>query len=137
MRLFKLRILALFLLLLMCVSFTYFTYSEPILLKYSNEVEVYSVKNGSDCVIKKAKKGDFIPRKTGESCTVNASAQKILDELDVTVYKIEILGGIVNYYGYSDELKYGVELFGKRINVQVCDDGRTVKLGTPLIYGSY
>lgn len=137
MKRYKLKIIALFLLIVTVISVMYAAYSQPKLLEYSEKVETYFIKDGSDCVIKTVKKGETAFLKKGESCEISLSAEEILKKLDVIVRRIEITNGIVSYYGYTEKFNYSVNLYGEIINVHVAVDKDVVRLGTPIIYGSY
>jgi len=40
-------------------------------------------------------------------------------------------------YAYSENLKYFVKIKGEKVNVQICLSGDGVKVGSPLIFGSF
>lgn len=137
MRLYKLKIIVVFLLIVTVISVMYAAYSQPKLLEYSEKVETYFIKDGSDCVIKTVKRGETAFLKKGESCEISLSAEEILKKLDVIVRRIEITNGIVSYYGYTKKFNYSVNLYGEIINVHIAAGNGVVRLGTPIIYGSY
>ena len=45
--------------------------------------------------------------------------------------------GIVCVYGYSPLLKGGIQVDGRKINVQIALNQGTVHIGSPLLLGSY
>mgnify|MGYP000813345947 FL=1 len=45
--------------------------------------------------------------------------------------------GIVCVYGYSPLLKGGIQVDGRKINVQIALNRGTVHIGSPLLLGSY
>ena len=137
MKRYKLKIIALFLMIVTVISVMYAAYSQPKLLEYSEKVETYFIKDGSDCVIKTVKRGEPAFLRKGESCEISLSAEEILKKLDVAVRRIEITNGIVSYYGYTKKFNYSINLYGEIINVHVAAGNGIVRLGTPIIYGSY
>ena len=114
--------------------------SKPVFANFSNTFEVcvgqkssgnfYKANNRSFCLFNGV---------TGESCIVNEkysledvieyfSAEKVFEE------KVENL--IITYY-YSPKIKYVQKVNGKKINLQACVTNNQLKIGTPLIFGSF
>lgn len=76
----------------------------------------------------------------GESVTFYGSKDEFEAEirrLGVTVTERQSLGGIEIVYGYTEKLRGGVNVDGKRVNIEFAYRGGTITVGTPVILGSY
>lgn len=76
----------------------------------------------------------------GESVTFCGSKNEFESEirrLGVTVTERQSLGGIEIVYGYTEKLRGGVNVDGKRVNIELAYRGGTITVGTPVILGSY
>lgn len=76
----------------------------------------------------------------GESVTFCGSKDRFESEirrLGVTVTERQSLGGIEIVYGYTEKLRGGVNVDGKRVNIELAYRGGTITVGTPVILGSY
>ena len=56
---------------------------------------------------------------------------------DCTLQKVEILNGVTNYYYLSKNLPKFELIDGKKVNLQISINSKNVKIGSPIIYGSY
>ncbi len=63
--------------------------------------------------------------------------QAILAKCRAKVVQVEVVGDIIIYYAYSSKLGQGVNIDGKRVNLQIATDKNKIKIGSPLIMGSY
>ena len=112
------------------------------ILDRANEYEIYLESYSMTNRIKMAKKNDykFIFGVKGESVTLkddNFCLDEFIKELDVDIVYKENLGEVVCYYGYSKKVKYLEMVDGNLINVHVAIREESVKIGFPLIYGSF
>ncbi len=65
------------------------------------------------------------------------SEQEILSKARAKVVQVEVVGDIIIYYAYSSRLGQGVNIDGKKVNLQIATDKNKIKIGSPLIMGSY
>ncbi len=108
----------------------------------ANEYEIYLKSYSTTSQIKTVKKDDykFILGIKGESCTLkeeNFCLDEFIKELDVDIVYEENLGEVVCYYGYSKKVKYLEMINGNLINVHIAIRKDSVKIGFPIIYGSF
>jgi len=107
----------------------------------AKEYEVYFT-NYSSTHCQKTDKNNFkfILGVKGESCTLEVGEfclEEFLSQMEVNVYFIENLENTVCYYGYSPKVKYLEMINGKIINVHIVISKNYVKIGFPIIYGSF
>jgi hypothetical protein len=76
---------------------------------------------------------------TGESCVVSAeySAKEIMDRFNAELLFTERTETGVNYYCYSNKIKYKKTINGEIINLQISVTDTQTKIGAPLIFGSF
>lgn len=114
----------------------------PLFSEYSNEYEVF-VKSGSNInSVKKVSKSEYIwcHGIKGESCVIekqNFCLSDFFDEFNAEQLFSEKVGEIIVYYAFSPQIKYREKVQGKTINLQVAVSEGHVKVGSPLIYGSF
>lgn len=63
--------------------------------------------------------------------------QEILSKCRAEIVKVEVVQDIIVYYAYSSRLGQGVSIDGKHVNLQIATDKSKIKIGSPLIMGSY
>ena len=107
-----------------------------------NEYEVYLGSYSTSSQIKKVNSDGFkfILGIKGESFTTEIEEfylEEFLSELDACIIFIENLTDSICYYGYSPKIKYLQMLKGKLINVHIVVAKEVVKVGFPIIYGSF
>ncbi len=66
-----------------------------------------------------------------------SAVDSLLSEYGVVIREIQKIDGVEIIYGYSNRLSGGVELNGKKVNVQINYKSNAIAMGTPLIMGSY
>ncbi|MCL2751353.1 MAG: YwmB family TATA-box binding protein [Firmicutes bacterium] len=66
-----------------------------------------------------------------------SDARRALKVLCAKIMREETLDGIMILYAYSDTFERGVNLSGRKVNLQAAAGGGRVVLGTPLILGSF
>lgn len=113
----------------------------PVFENYSDYFELYIGSHSSNAQIVTVKKGDVFT-----FCGVKGQAfstdkegfdlNKFLSELDAKIVFEERVEQGVSYYAFSSKLKNKKKIAGKTVNVQIFI-GNTVKVGTPIIYGSF
>ena len=107
--------------------------------------EVYLVSNSSNAEIVSLDKNEvsLCFSKVGEACLLEEKldVEKILSTFNATLVFVEEIEGQdykgTSYYAYSDEIKYKKIINGKKINLHIFTCEEYVKVGTPLIYGSF
>ncbi len=115
----------------------FYVHSTPVLYRFNDTVTVYTVSKSSTAEISKIKSPNAKFNVKGESCTVNKTVEELLKELDVTISHVESVNGITSYYGYTKKFKYETVAFNSKINVHIADNGKSVTVGTPIIFGAY
>jgi len=116
--------------------------SLPVFYKYSDRIELYE-ESGSFGNFS-LYDGGLIKKKDikGESCYLyGVSYEKILKDFSAKhVFSEETLAG-ESFYAFSPYIPYRVNLNGKIVNLQYFsykeEKGEKVKIGTPMIFGSY
>ncbi len=126
---------------LICVLAFWSQNNTPVFYKYGGEYELYLGSASSLAQTVKVNGGEYrlYTSVMGEACTVNsnASVNDILKDFDATVVKTESAGEVINYYAYSPKIKYVKTAFGKRFNLHIAVSGEKIKLGAPMIFGSF
>ncbi len=82
----------------------------------------------------------FVLGVKGESFTIDVKdfcLEDFLTKIDGDICFIENLENVVCYYGYSKKVKYLEMINGKIINVHIAISKSYVKVGFPIIYGSF
>ena len=105
----------------------------------------YEVYLGSYSMTDKIEKVDkngfkFMLGVKGESLTIDIDEFNLSDFLSKMNAKIiftEELFDVVCYYGYSPKIKYLESMNGKLINIHIAISQQHVKVGCPIIYGSF
>lgn len=116
-------------------------YHKPVFGGYAREFEAYKGFYSSQAQIVKTDffGYGFIFDGTGEAVTLEkgTSAQRIISDFGATEVLTESVDGGTCYYCYSPNLKNEKIVDGKRVNLQIFDGDKYVKVGTPLIFGGY
>lgn len=123
-------------------SFLKFANGNSPLFCFADEIEIYFY-DGSFCegVSASFSEYPFIKGITGESCVISCDDEKkpsdIAKKLGGKILFSESTEEGVSYYGYSDKVKYKKRINGKVVNFQIfCCESR-MKIGLPLIFGSF
>ena len=116
--------------------------SLPVVTGLGKNVEFYMGEGGSNgqiTSITELSKYSFKQIK-GEGVIVE-DEQKLIEfvkDYNVNFYFSQEVENGTSYYGYSSKIKYQAKLNGKIINVHIhVSDKKVIKIGTPIIYGSY
>lgn len=114
--------------------------SKPVFANFSNTFEVcigqksngtfYKVNNLSYY---------FFNGISGESCVVDNkySLSDVIRYFKAEKVFTERVENLTIIYYYSPKIKYVQMVNGKKINLQVCKTDNQLKIGTPLIFGSF
>ena len=112
---------------------------QPILSEY-NKMEMY-LADGSFFSPVKLEKGDLIFGKIcGESYILdgnNFNKDELFCLLKAKQIFTEEIDGGISVYGFSKKIRYSKNIKGNKVNVQLFIKGDFVKVGFPLIYGSF
>lgn len=132
------RILYIFISLIILV-FSWALHSTPVLSGLGKSVEVSVSLGGSASNFITVPSGTPIWANFGESVVVD-SEENLLEF--IKLYNIDFLFSEstfdgVSYYGYSKKIPHVEIVNGKKVNFHVHCAGRVVKVGIPLIYGSF
>ena len=108
----------------------------------ANEYEVYFKSYSQSSWLKTIDKNQFklVLGIKGESFTIDINdfcLEEFLSQIDGDICFIESLENVVCYYGYSKKVKYLEMINGKIINVHIAISKNYVKIGFPIIYGSF
>lgn len=108
---------------------------------FNGHFEVYRFSSSSNAIIISIRKEDmkYILNKTGEGCflTENIEVDEILSMLSAKVVFTENTENGTSYYAYCGNIKMSKIINNKQINVQIHKSEQGIKIGTPLIYGSF
>ena len=130
-----------YIVLIVCsICFLRVSNSKPVFAKFASEYEI--------CVGEKYN-GKFYNANNfnyylhyeiaGESCVLNKN-YSIIDIVNYfnaeEVFTEEINTNKIIYY-YSPKIKYLQVIKGERVNLQVCITEKNIKVGAPLIFGSF
>ncbi len=115
--------------------------SKPVFHGYAKTFEVYIGDNSSNAKIVSVSKKDFFLMSNicGQSFIADKETfdlNDFLEEFGAKIICVEKIKEGVSYYAYSPKIKYKNMLSGKPVNLQIFI-GETVKVGSPMIYGSF
>lgn len=115
------------------------TSATPIFANYSNTYELYIGSSSSNAKIVSAgiKEYPFIKNVKGESCIVDCTVENVISDFNAVVIFTEQTAEGVSYYAYSKDLKKSKILRGEEINLHVFVGKDYVKVGSPIIFGSF
>lgn len=135
----KILVIVVCLALVVCL---YITNKNPLFLGYANTFEVYLTNYSHSQMQMQVSSNEylFVNGIKGESCVVEQAdfcLQDFLYKMNGKIIFEQILGECHNYYCYSPSIKYCQVINGKRINLHVSIRQEAVKVGSPLIYGSF
>ena len=130
--------------LLLCfilLTACYWVNSVPVFASYSNSYHVsfsdYSNLNG----IKTVKKLQYFLclNKKGESCVVQdgITAEQILSDFNATIVRVEQHCSGKSIYAYSSKIKYKKRVFNRIVNLHIEVSESGIRVGSPIIYGSF
>ena len=118
----------------------YFTVNKPLFSDYADIYELYLKENSSIAKIVNADKYSFpfYFSFKGEACVVKCGDEKkIIGDFNAeTVFTEEIKDAVI-IYAYSEKIPYEKIVNGKKVNLQIVKRNDVIKVGSPLIYGSF
>ena len=120
----------------------FFANNTPLFKGYANNCEIYldDCSNTKAIINLKNDKYPFIFNKKGESVCIEKQTfdlHTFLLEMRASVIFSEIVDGKTSYYAYSPKIKYMQKVKNRNINLHVVIGENSVKVGSPVIYGSF
>ncbi len=113
----------------------------PIFKDYSNSHEIYlSSSSNSKNIVTKIGHSPFIFAKKGESVCIEKQTfdlHSFLLQMKAKVVFSEEINGKTSYYAYSPSLKYIQQIKNRNVNLHIVIGEESVKVGSPIIYGSF
>ena len=108
----------------------------PIFNDYADNLEVYQYKYSSNCEISEHLLCLF---KTGESGVLKdgVEIESVIMAFNAKIVFVEEINEIENFYCYSPKIKGYTRLKGEKINLHFAKGKREVKVGSPIIFGSF
>lgn len=125
-----------------CLMGVWVVNNKPIFSAFSSEYEVYSFQNGSNGDIQTTQLKDYLgcSLKYGEACVIDLAdfgEKAFLEYYGATIVFLEQTCYGTSLYGYSPKIKYSTIINGEKINLHVFICENYVKVGSPIIFGSY
>ena len=133
---------------LMVIAFIFITLfsvsiinSTPVFSGYASTFEVYIGSDSSNAQIVSASKSEliFMNNVCGQAFVMDKDSFDLsgfLKDFGAQIVSVEQIGEGVSYYAFSPKIKYKKQLFNETVNLQIFI-GDTVKVGSPIIYGSF
>lgn len=118
----------------------YFTVNKPLFSDYADRYELYLKENSSIAGIVNADKYSFpfYVSVKGEACVVKCGDEKeIIGDFNAEIIFTEETDDAVIIYAYSKKIPYEKIVSGKKVNLQIAKRNDVIKVGSPLIYGSF
>ena len=114
--------------------------NQPLFSQFNNKFEVY-LSNSSDgqIVFADSKTYPFISGIYCESVAINKEEfclRDFLSNMQAKIIFTEPIDEGISYYAYSPKIKYRTKIKNKIINLQIFV-GKGVKVGSPIIFGSF
>ena len=114
---------------------------KPLFSEFSNDFELYLNSNSSNATIVYTDRLGYGKYNgvTGESCVVTTgeTVYEIMDLFDAKMMFCEKTDTGVNYYCYSNRIKYQKTVNGVTINLHISLSDTQTKIGSPMIFGSF
>lgn len=118
----------------------YFTVNKPLFSDYADRYELYLKENSSIAEIVNADNYSFpfYVSVKGEACVVKCGDEKeIIGDFNAEIIFTEETDDAVIIYAYSKKIPYEKIVSGKKVNLQIAKRNDVIKVGSPLIYGSF
>ncbi len=130
---------------LICLFSVWWINTPPLFKGYANTFEIYLLSASSTSEIKQvnAIQYRFSGRIFGESCilTENQTEQfdvmEFLSKFSAKVVEVEEIGGCISYYAYSNKIDRAQNFNGQAVNLHVAVRDGMIKIGSPIIFGSF
>ena len=118
------------------------SYSAPLFMKKGKTVEAYIGSSSSLAVIEEVDALSFMLLKgvKGESIELDYgefNLSSFLKEFRAKLLFVEQVKEGVSYYAYSPKIPYEKRINGKMVNLHVFKSCKRVKVGSPIIFGSF
>lgn len=114
--------------------------NQPLFSQFNNKFEVYlSNSSNGQIVYADARTYALISGIYGESVAINKEEfclQDFLSNMQAKIIFTEPIDEGISYYAYSPKIKYRTKIKNKIINLQIFV-GKGVKVGSPIIFGSF
>ncbi len=137
----KLKSLLIIVLCFVAVTLAFIVNGGSYLKGFSGEYEYYLNGYSSTATIIKSESRTIFPlSKTGEAVALEnggVSVAEILDKLSAKPVFSEVIEQGESVYAYSPLIKISKLINGKRVNVQIFTAKDKIKIGVPIIYGSF
>ena len=105
---------------------------------FGGKTESYLYRNSSTAEITDDKVKTFFSLSTGESIIVNGEDYiKVLNDYEASIVFIEKAEGGESIYAYSDKINFLKVEKSKKVNMQIYVKNGNMKVGFPIIFGSY
>ena len=109
---------------------------------YQGQREVYLRENSSNCNIHNFEKDNtaYFTMRYGEACElkdVRQSPNEILNNFNAYLLFVENTEVGVSYYAYSPKIPYSIKINGYKVNIQIFAGEKSLKIASPIIFGSY
>lgn len=118
----------------------YFATNKPLFSDYADEYELYLKENSSLAKIVTANRISFPFYFTvkGEACvTESADVSRLLADFNAEKVFTEETEDALIVYAYSEKIPYLKNVKSKKVNLQIVQRKGVIKVGSPLIYGSF
>ena len=120
----------------------YFCTQTPLFYGYSDTFEISTLSSSSKAIFQNVNESQyrFSFNRTGESCEIftgEINVDKILADFSAEIVFIEETAEQTSYYAYSDKIKYLKILDGKKVNLHISTSSEKIKIGSPIIFGSF
>ena len=124
------------------ISGIFFVNNMPVFYKYADKYEVYLTDYSCSSATKNVLLLEYLFtfNVKGESCVIakkEFEIQEFLSDFSATEIFSESTGEIVCVYAYSPKIKYSKNIGGKTVNLHFAIGKDQVKVGSPIIYGSF
>ena len=116
--------------------------NKPLFSGFAAEYEVYSMANGSNGMIEHVNSNKYytFALKYGEACVIDVGEfcqQQFLNQYNAKTILTERTSHGFSVYAYSPQIKYCTYIKGEKINLHLFIGEQAVKVGSPIIFGSY
>lgn len=116
--------------------------NSPLFTNYADEYEVYLTDFSCSSKIIGVSKArfPFILNVKGESVQLKKESfdlENFLKDLNAEIVMIESVENYDCYYAYSPDIKRSKIVYDKTVNLHIAIGNNSVKVGSPLIYGSF
>ena len=116
--------------------------NSPIFENYADEYEVYLTDFSCSNKIINVNKSlyPFVANVKGESVVIEKAdfcLQSFLTDFNAQLVLVESAENYTCYYAYSPKIKNSKVIKDKTVNLQIALTSQSVKVGSPIIYGSF